>query len=324
MKKTSVPCQSVLDQRWSRLLLSAALCVSLVAASAPPPPPQSGGERNAIIVQGERLPEGLVRQRAAQFVRTTGVASGTVPAARWVDPVCVQVQGLEEVGRRAAEAKMRKVAAAAGIAVAPAGCSPNIVVSFTSDGAALAREIHRRDPRRLGQLAPQLRDKVLASSAPIRWIQSTEVRGRDGQRMIEGGGAGQTSPATHDGSGAGSSLGGDMTMMHYENSIVSTLTNRVLTSSIVIIDTDHAMGRRLDTLAAYAAMVAFAEIRNVDAAPDGSILGVFTSSAPPRDLTPQDMAFLTALYRMPLDRQAMRHRGQLVHEITRTLAARED
>ena len=107
-----------------------------------------------------------------------------------------------------------------------------------------------------------------------------------------------------------------MSMMHYENSIISTLTNRVLTSAIVIIDTDDAMGRRIDALSAYAAVVAFAEIRNVDAAPDGSILGMFASSTPPRDLTAQDRAFLRALYRLPLDRKAMQHRGQLVQGIT--------
>lgn len=298
-------------------LLVIGLCASL--AAAPPPPPQP----NAIIVQGERGSEKEVRERAAQFVRTTGVAAGTVPAARWLDPVCVQVQGLEAVGKRAAEAKMRSVAQATGIAVAPESCRPNIVVSFTQDGAGLAQEIHRRDPHRLGQSSQREQERVLTGSAPIRWIYSTEVRGRDGARLIEGGGAGQTMPGTHDGSGAGSSLGGDSTMMHYGSSIVSTMTNRALTSAIVIIDTDHAMGRRLDTLAAYAALVAYAEIRNREAKPDGSILGLFESGAPPRDLTPQDAAFLRALYRMPLDREAMRHRGQLVHEITRQVAGKD-
>ena len=310
--------RSFLDPKWTRSLLAAGLGVSL--AAAPPPLPRPDGNKDPIIVQGDRLAPGAVRERAAQFVRSTGVAQGTVPAARWIDPVCVQVQGLEEVGKRAAEAKMRSVAKSAGIEVAPESCRPNIVVNFTSDGAGLAREIHRQDPRRLGQLTVRARDSILASAAPIRWIYSTEVRGRDGQTFNAGGGAGQTAPATHDGSGAGSALGGDITMMHYDNSIVSTLTNRVLTSAIVIIDTDHAMGRRLDTLAAYAALVSFAEIRNLDARPDGSILGMFESSAPPRDLTPQDSAFLRALYKMQLDREAMRHRGQLVHEITRVLS----
>ncbi len=320
--KSPIQLRSVLEPKWTRSLLALGLVVNLAAANAPPPRPE--GEKNSIIVQGERLPEGVVRERAAQFVRTTGVAAGTLPAARWVDPVCLQVQGLEGVGKRTAEAKMRAVATAAGIEVAPESCKPNIVVSFTHDGAAMARDINRLDSRRLGSLSPRAREAMLAGSAPARWIYSTEVRGRNGEKLIEGGGAGQTMPGTHDGSGAGSSIGGDKTMMHYESSIVSTLTNRVLTSAIVIIDTDDAMGRRLDTLAAFAALVAFAEIRNLDAKPDGSILGMFASSAPPRDLTPQDAAFLRALYRMPLDREAMRHRGQLVHEMTRVLAARED
>ena len=322
MKKSPIRSRSLVDHSWTRSFLALGLVVNVAANQAPPPRTQ--GERNPIVVQGERLSEGEARERASQFVRTTGVASGKTPAARWVDPVCMEVQGLEEVGRRAAEAKMRKVADAAGITVAPAPCKANIVVNFTQDGAGLARDIHRLDSRRLGQLSSRARDSVLASSAPIRWIYSTEVRGRNGEKLIEGGGAGMTAPATHDGSGAGSTLGGDNTMMHYESSIISTLSNRVLTSAIVIVDTDDAIGRRLDALAAYAALVAFAEIRNADAAPDGSILGMFQSNPPPRDLTPQDTAFLRALYRMPLDREAMRHRGQLVNDMTSELATRED
>lgn len=299
---------------WFRPLAASGLLLTVAAGQVPTKPE---AERRPIIVQGERLPEGVVRERASQFVKSTGVAAGMIPAARWIDPVCPEVQGLADAGKRAAEAKMRRVAAAAGIEVAPQPCKPNIIVNFTDDGAALAKQIHRLDPRRLESLSQRSREAVLSGSAPIRWMYSTEVRGRNGQRLIEGGGQGQTSPGTHDGSGAGSSLGGDSTMMHYESSIISTLTNRVLTSAIVIIDTDEAMGRRLDTLAAYAALVGYAEIRNADAKPDGSILGMFESSAPPRDLTSQDSAFLRALYRMPLDREAMRHRGQLVHDMTR-------
>jgi hypothetical protein len=288
-------------------------------AAAQQAPARAEPQNNPIIVQGERLPEAVARQRASQFVRATGVAEGTVAAARWTDLVCPQVLGLEAIGKRAAEAKMRRIAATAGMKVAPEGCKPNIVVSFTADGAALARDIHRLEPRRLGSLSPQAKDAMLTGSAPIRWMYSTEVRGRRGERLSEGGG-GQTAPATHDGSGAGSAMGGDSTMMQYESSIISTGVNRVLTSAIVIIDTDQAMGRRLDTLAAYAALVAFAEIRNSDATPDGSILSLFSSTAPPRELTLQDVAFLRALYQMPLDREAMRHRGQLVQGMTQRLA----
>jgi hypothetical protein len=42
---------------------------------------------------------------------------------------------------------------------------------------------------------------------------------------------------------------------------------------------------------------------------------LFGSETPPRELTGQDKAFLLALYRLPLDRQALRHRGLLVREM---------
>jgi hypothetical protein len=304
-----------------RALLAPCLGLASIAALAPPAP---ATEQPTILVQGERLPPEAARERAVAFVRTTGVASGQTPAARWVDPICPDVVGLVETAERAAEARIRRIAAAVGARVAPEGCTRNIVVSFASDGAALAREIARRDPARLAQLSASAREAVLTGSAPIRWWYTTEVRSRHnvqgGDGMSNAGGTDQTSP----GSGYGAALGGNGGgLMHYESSIVSTLTSRVLTSAIVVVDLDKVMGRRLDALAAYAALVALAEIRGVGAAPEGSILGLFAAPVPARDLTAQDMAFLRALYRLPLDRQAMQHRGFLVGEIADALAGGE-
>ncbi|HEX9963369.1 MAG TPA: hypothetical protein VGB04_00095 [Allosphingosinicella sp.] len=297
----------------------AVLGFALALAAAQAPPADPAGQS---ITIGARLPERAARDQAVRFVRATGVAAGETPAARWVSPICPEVLGLEDIGKRAAEAKIRRVAAAVGAAVAPEGCRRNIVVSFASDGGALAREVVEREPRRVANLAPRAKSAVLSGSAPVRWLYTTEVQGRHGGSETTSGNAAQSMPATHAGSGAGSSIGGDMPgLMHYESSVLSTLTNRVLTSAIVIVDTDEAMGRRLDTLAAYAALVALAEIRNADARPEGSILSLFDASAPPRDLTAQDLAFLRALYRLPLDRQAMQHRGQLVSGITGALTA---
>lgn len=318
MKKTlPVQLPSLRNRTLARAVAAAGLGLALVAAQSPPPsdPGQS-------ITVGALLPEKAARAAAVRFVKATGVAAGETPAARWTQPVCPEVVGLEDIGKRAAEAKIRRVAAAAGADVAPEGCRRNIIVSFTSDGASLARAVVEREPWRIANFSPRAKSAVLTGSAPIRWLYSTETRARHGAAGTTSGNAAESGPATHDGSGAGSAIGGDMpTLMHYESSILSTLTNRVLTSAIVIIDTDEAMGRRLDSLAAYAALVALAEIRNADAAPAGSILSLFDSPAPPRDLTAQDLGFLRALYRLPLDRQAMQHRGQLVHGITGALTA---
>ncbi|MGA9581432.1 MAG: hypothetical protein WBR13_05635 [Allosphingosinicella sp.] len=302
--------------RLARPLAALGVGLALAAAQAPSDPASQS------ITVGAILPERAARDLAVGFVKATGVASGETPAARWTAPVCPEVLGLEDIGKRAAEAKIRRVAAAAGAAVAPEGCKRNIVVSFTSDGAALARGVVEREPWRVAGLSPRAKSAVLTGSAPIRWLYSTETHGRHGGAETTSGNAAQAYGPPGPGYGGGSSIGGDMaTLMHYESSIISTLTNRVLTSAIVIVDTEEAMGRRLDALAAYAALVALAEIRNAEATPPGSILTLFESSDPPRDLTAQDLGFLRALYRLPLDRQAMQHRGQLVHGITGALTA---
>ena len=111
------------------------------------------------------------------------------------------------------------------------------------------------------------------------------------------------------------------TMMHYENSNISTLAQRSLVSASVVIDESAIVGMTLDSIADFAALVGFAEIRDPDARPEGSVLGLFGTPPTARQLTAQDMIFLRALYRMPLDRQAMRHRGLLVREISTALSA---
>jgi hypothetical protein len=254
------------------------------------------------------------------------VARGDTPAARWVDPVCPRVLGLSEEGSRAAEARIRTMAADAGAEVAREPCDSNIVVTFAADAGALVREIDRRTPRRLAEVAPSARSALLTGSAPIRWWYMTETRGRhSGNGRTGSAPAAMTNPVTHDGSGAGSTFAGDIpTIMHYENSIVSTLTNRVLTSASIVVDQDAVMGMRLEAVAAYAALVALAEIRSADAAPPGSILALFTAANPPRGLTAQDRAFLRALYRLPLDREARLQRSLLVGDMVAAASAEEE
>jgi hypothetical protein len=45
------------------------------------------------------------------------------------------------------------------------------------------------------------------------------------------------------------------------------------------------------------------------------VLNLFDRQGATSGMTAQDMAFLRGLYRMPLDREARRHRGALVGEM---------
>ena len=306
----------------SRALATSCLAIALAAAAAPALASQRDEARSAIIVDGQPTTIAVARERAAQFIQGTGVASGNTPAARWLDPVCPRVLGLQERGARSAEARIRAIAEQAGVEVAAEPCDSNIVVMFAPDAAAVMRDIDRRSPGRLSQVSPTGRAALLNGTAPIRWWYSAETRGRHGdsaRRMPQGHGG--TTPGTHDGSGAGQALGGEVpTMTQFDNSIISTMTQRALVSAGVVIDQDAVTGRRLDTIAAYAALVALAEIRSSDSAPEGSILNMFAAAESPRGLTAQDQAFLRALYQMPMDREARRHRSHLVGEMVAAIA----
>jgi hypothetical protein len=311
-----------MQHRIARLgaLLSAGIGLTLAvagAAQSQTTPAERG--RDPIVVQGERLSRSAAEQRAAGFIRTTGVASGETPAARWVDPICPGVTGLTDFANGVATARIRRIAEAAGAPVAPEPCLRNLVVTFTPDGAGLARAISQQDSRRTSELSRGAREALLTGAAPIRWMYSTEIRSRDGQQQSIAA-SGEAHGGLHTGEGSGTGMPGPGGLMLYNSSVVSTLTERVIISAIVIIDQDEVMGRRLDSLADYAAFVALAEIRGAGATPEGSILGMFAAPDASRNLTAQDTAFLRALYRLPLDRLALQHRGILVDQITDALA----
>ena len=140
---------------------------------------QTAGPADTITVTGGPFAGG-VRQHAVDFVRATGVTAGEVPAARWTDPVCPHVIGITDAAAHLVEAKLRAVAADAGIAAAPAGCTANIAVVFATDGGAVVRDIVARQPRRFAGVSPAAVAALTAGRAPIRWWYTSEVRDRDG------------------------------------------------------------------------------------------------------------------------------------------------
>lgn len=264
-----------------------------------------------IIVTGTRHAREQVRERAAEFVDRMGIGAGDRPVARWTDPVCPHVQGLEERLANRVEARMRAAADAAGIRVAPPGCETNIVVRFTTNAGPVMRRIAQRRRGYVEDVPVAERETLYSGTAPVRWVYATAVRsihGLDtttGQVLFAGGGEG----------GIGTALPlGVPTVMNYSNSLVSTQMARVLTGAAIVVDANLAEGRSLDAVADYAAFVAFAEIRPNDPAPDDSILALFGERGATA-LTDWDRAFLAALYRIPLDRMGRRHRGLLVREL---------
>lgn len=283
------------------------------ACIAPAPAAAQATASDPIVVTGKRMTEEEIRRQATEFVRGMGVASGNTAAARWSGPVCLRVVGLAAAQARQVEAKMEEIALDVKIPIDRAKCTPNLLVTFTADPKATVAKAIRRSPRRFSKLQIDHRLALANGPAPVRWWYSTTTLGRDGLN-------GSMTPsgvlATSDQSQGGMiPYGSGETFQHYDSSMVSTQVNRVLRTASVVIDGKQVRAGQLDAVAAYAAFVGFAEIREWDFAPSGSILSLFNKEGAPRELTEQDFSFLRSLYRLPLDRPARYQRGFLVRDL---------
>ncbi len=267
-----------------------------------------------IVVKGTRIDPAQARERAKDFVKRTGVATGQQQVARWVGPVCIKVMGVTEPQAARVEGIMTGIAREANIRVGRTGCGPNITVSFAPDGGEVARTIHSRRPHELGELSFIEKEQVLNGPAPVRWWYATQERDRDGVQANN-----LSAPWIGAGEGSGPislPLGDGVTATQQYNSgsNVRTPTIRALYGATVVVDAQKASQAPLDSIAAYAAMVAFAEMNASEPPPD-SILGLFQPDSAESMLTDWDMAFLKSLYRMPLDRRSRIQRGHLVEAL---------
>ncbi|MGQ0660898.1 hypothetical protein [Sphingosinicella sp.] len=299
-----------------RRTASALVLVPLIAAADQAQTRDLRNDPDApIVVTGQRLTREQARERAVTFVRQVGVARGDISAARFVDPVCPRVMGIAEPYAGMVRTRMLAIAQAAGIAVGREGCQSNISVSFVGDASALMREIDRRSPTRFNEVPRDERAAMLNGDAPIRWWYLTETRSRYSMRNAPQSMQTETGGQTGGSAVTSGALEADA-LSHYDaGSHVSNQVNRAIVDANVVIDLDGVEGRSLQAVAAYAAFVAFSEVRPSEPPPTGSILGMFGAEPQADALTDWDMAFLRALYNLPLDRQARRHRGMLVRDM---------
>lgn len=293
-------------------LLAACAATHAPAAEPRPAPDQT------IVVRGERLDREKLRKEASAFVRSIGVAPGEVPAARWIDPLCLRLVGLDGKIAERTLGRLRMRAAEAGARLAHPQCDANVVIAFTLDGADLITRLRRKT-----SAIPKLPEETrgIVSPRPVRWWYATETRHRDGMRgseaelpWIAGDGPRRGSPIPN--AEGGGNLAG------YSGSLVSTMAKRALTHAVVIVDVPAAEGVTLDALADYLAFIVLAQVRGDASASKGSILSLFAGKSSLRAMTARDRAFLRTLYTMPLDRTGFRHRQQLIGGMVR--AAGED
>jgi hypothetical protein len=296
----------------SNVVTAILLFTSMPAAASLQPSNQT------IVVKATPLAPEQARQRAVEFVKSTGVANGQKQVARWAVPICIKVAGISTSQTAKIQDLMLGVAREANMPVARQGCEPNITVIFTGDAGQAVRYVHQHRPHQLRELSFAAREQLLTGNAPVRWWYSTQNVDREGVGTDNVAPVFATAGTTGGQVGGPVSVGGmgemTSTQQYGSGSNVRTPTIRSLFSATVVIDAPAAGTTPVDSIAAYAAMVAFAEM-DAGAPPPDSILGLFQPSSVENSLTDWDMAFLKSLYRMPLDRRSRIQRGHLVEAL---------
>lgn len=297
----------------TRRFLIAVSALSLATPMAVAAQDTPSSDDATIEVIGRRQSEEQARKEANDFVRDTGVANGENPVARWTAPVCPAVLGIHPEYAAIVERKVRSIAQTAEIAVAPLPCKTNIVISFTTNASAVIQRVAKKSPKRIAEVPIPDRAALLKGSAPIRWWYTTQVTGTDGTSAVTSDAAAGISGA---GVGPSSVLDtGLPTVQAYSSSIIRTQAVRALRSATVVIDVTLSEGVPLDAVAAYAAMVAFAEVKPSQTPPPNSILSLFGQAEKPGFATDWDISFLKALYSIPAARAGWKQRRMLVGQI---------
>lgn len=276
--------------------MKAIFALLLIAGSA-----VQAQESDTINVVGRKPEE--VRREAETFVRATGVTAE--PVARWIDPVCPEVLGVAPKIALHVTTRIRRIARESGARVAKDKCDGNLLIAFVKNGADVVKAIAKRGQKLFKDVGPTQRAWLYDGAPPVRWWHAIQTRSGDGMRDN----GNDAPPAVRSEGPGGVPLAGEV-ISQYRSSLASTQIVRAIRFAVVIVDVDRAEGKTLDSVSDLAAFVGLAEVRPNDPPPE-SILGLFNPDGP-RELTTLDTNFLRALYKLPLDRTAMAHRGLLV------------
>ncbi len=293
--------------------------VALAVAAAPAPPADPAPD-TAITVTGERLTDAQISQQANNFIRSILPPNPQFDQyARWSVPICLKVTGIADVYAAHVADRIRAAATTAGIALARPGCRTNLSVVFSPDARITAAKIVRKKPKQIDRLNGIETDTLLKAALPVRWWH---VLGPGGGEPAGAPGAALMAPGFEGGGSVGGMAGNAVTTNSYSSSLIDTHIAVGATSAVAIVDLPLATGKSLDALSDYVAMVMLVPSRLPPAVPAaGSILALFGDGTPPAGLTNWDRAFLAALYRIQMNRTAIRQRGQLATRMAAEIKA---
>lgn len=308
---------------------------------------QSQSEEDIVV----RAPSASDQEQVHAFVTTLTTPSRTrSPMPRWYGPLCVGVVGMQAAQAQVFNDRVGEVGQFVGLRVQTPGCRPNVLIHFTRDAAALARNL--ADQNNLVSVndatgnsrGEEALQEFVSESRAVRWWHVSRTAtdgvtfGRDSARSGE-----QERTRVQEWAGAGTTGTGEFTPSQgQQNELdqqdqaseqvssgtrvreVSRLRGGVMEMMdyvIIVIDANQTGQTTVGSLADYIAMVTLAQI-NPDAETEGAptILNLFDEGAAqrPTQLTSWDMAYLRGLYESAdTPRSTRQQEGQIVRRMMR-------
>ena len=273
------------------MLVIAGLALALAAVEAPPPSPRD----EDIVVHGVRPSAHQLRD----FVRALTNVPSYGQIGRFHSPVCPVAMGLATIQNTRIVERIRAVAAAAKIPVAPAKCIPNAFLIVAPDKADAIRELNRRFPAYFSAMSDREIRKLAQAPEPAAAWQVMSLLTADGLDAVK-------------------SASADYYTVRMANtpSRIKAASKPTFKAAVVIIDVKSAAGLTLTQLADYAAMRTFADLDPARITSVGvpSILGVLNAPDDkplPVTLTYWDLGFLKSLYTTDNSYLATYQRGDM-------------
>jgi hypothetical protein len=291
------------------------------AQEAAPVAPTREETTDEVVVTGQRSGDLRLREYATKFVVEIGdPTSAWQGYARWRNSICAGVVNAPTTeGAQFIADRIGDIARDLGLKTQEPGCSPNIVILFAPDAAALASRWVESNPSLFRPFGGQggttqgvaaLRE-FATSDAPVRWWQISMVTNWSGQPAF--------STRSQPEFGIKGPLTGQVSVAGTNSNIVNSVEGE-LTQAYVIVDMRKLGGASWEQIADYAAMVALAQVDpGGSAAGYDSILNLFESPASVRGLTDWDRSYLRALYELDLRLMPRSQGGALAGLIVRGL-----
>ena len=308
--------------RWILPLLTCAawLPAALALATQEPPkvvmkPPPPEGTPTVAPLAVEATEPAALKKQTYSFVDTYAAATPRLDQyARWIDPVCVTVQGLAPDQGAVIKARVEEVAKGVGLRVAGKGCGPNIEIKFSAQPQGFLDQVAATHEDMLGYWHRRDRDTLKTITHPIQaWYRTASIGAGGGTgstfAYIESAGVGTAVPAGTMGSQATGEIIDDpdeRAPTGCGNSRFTSCLRSVFDHVLIMVDTNAVRDAPAGLVADYVAMLAMAQPQSLDGCNAlKSVIDIYARGCAGREapdgLTRADVAFLTSLYKTDLE-----------------------